>query len=49
MLSEEMKLELSAYKISVTYLDNILAGKLLSIFSNIPGEESWNTNLFLNI
>jgi len=38
MLSGEMKLELSAHKISVMYLNNLLTGKLLSIFSNIPGK-----------
>ena len=47
MLSGEMKLKSSAHKIPVMYLNNLLTGKLL--FSNIPGKESLNTNLFLNI
>lgn len=41
MLSGKMKLELSAHKIPVMYLNNLLTGKLLSIFSNIPGEVYW--------
>lgn len=49
MLSGEMKLELSAHKIPVMCLNNLLIGKLLNMFSNIPGKESLNTNLFLNI
>lgn len=49
MLLGEMKLKLSAHKVAVMYLNNLLTGRLLSIFSNIQGNESLNTDLFLNI